>query len=217
MEKWKFISRRHRPYTGDKICSGYCQRNVIPPVKYFLVQLKINCIHIPAHWISQYFAIISAQNMLSLMRTSAPKFLLPIRNFHFRKLVASIPQLGWRQKVCIFVNIATDVPFYWSIATFTWIFEHKSGRHVELWDLTLGIKYSRGYNQFKWWINLQVPFSELSPMEAGMKIALEGLRITIPPGISRNMVRMINICLNEDPGRRPNFDQIIPILEKMGE
>jgi integrin-linked kinase len=54
-------------------------------------------------------------------------------------------------------------------------------------------------------------------MEAGMKIALEGLRITIPPGISRNMFRLINICLNEDPGRRPNFDQVIPILEKMGE
>jgi len=61
----------------------------------------------------------------------------------------------------------------------------------------------------------EVPFAELSPMEAGMKIALEGLRVMIPPGISRNMFRLINICLNEDPGRRPNFDQIIPILEKM--
>lgn len=62
-----------------------------------------------------------------------------------------------------------------------------------------------------------MPFSELSPMEAGMKIALEGLRVTIPAGISRNMFRLINICLNEDPGRRPNFDQVIPVLEKMGE
>ncbi|TKR64027.1 hypothetical protein L596_024624 [Steinernema carpocapsae] len=61
----------------------------------------------------------------------------------------------------------------------------------------------------------EVPFSELSPMEAGMKIALEGLRVTIPPGIARNMSRLINICLNEDPGRRPNFDQIIPILDRM--
>ncbi|KAL3123591.1 hypothetical protein niasHT_005136 [Heterodera trifolii] len=68
-----------------------------------------------------------------------------------------------------------------------------------------------------WELNTrEVPFSDLSPMEIGMKIALEGLRVTIPPGISRNMFRLINICLNEDPGRRPNFDQIIPILEKMG-
>ncbi|KAH7731355.1 CBN-PAT-4 protein [Aphelenchoides avenae] len=69
-----------------------------------------------------------------------------------------------------------------------------------------------------WELNTrEVPFAELSPMETGMKIALEGLRVTIPPGISRNMYRLINICLNEDPGRRPNFDQIIPILEKMLE
>jgi integrin-linked kinase len=61
----------------------------------------------------------------------------------------------------------------------------------------------------------EVPFAELSPMETGMKIALEGLRVTIPPGISRNMYRLINICLNEDPGRRPLFDQLVPILEKM--
>uniref|UniRef100_A0A914S4I3 Protein kinase domain-containing protein n=1 Tax=Parascaris equorum TaxID=6256 RepID=A0A914S4I3_PAREQ len=63
----------------------------------------------------------------------------------------------------------------------------------------------------------EVPFSDLSPMEIGMKIALEGLRVPFPPGISRNMGRLMNICLNEDPGRRPNFDQIIPILEKMAQ
>ncbi|GIX96840.1 integrin-linked protein kinase [Caerostris extrusa] len=33
----------------------------------------------------------------------------------------------------------------------------------------------------------EVPFADLSPMESGMKVALEGLRITIPPGISRNI------------------------------
>ncbi|VDM97206.1 unnamed protein product [Thelazia callipaeda] len=67
-----------------------------------------------------------------------------------------------------------------------------------------------------WELNTrEVPFSDLSPMEVGIKVALEGLRVPFPPGISRNMGRLMNICLNEDPGRRPNFDQIIPILEKM--
>jgi len=61
----------------------------------------------------------------------------------------------------------------------------------------------------------QVPFADLSPMEVGMKIALEDLRISIPPGISPHMSKMIRICMNEDPGKRPTFDQIIPILEKM--
>jgi integrin-linked kinase len=61
----------------------------------------------------------------------------------------------------------------------------------------------------------EVPFAELSPMEIGMKVALEGLRIKIPPGTSLHMKRMVTICMNEDPAKRPRFDMIIPILEKM--
>lgn len=61
----------------------------------------------------------------------------------------------------------------------------------------------------------EVPFSDLSPMEAGMKIALEGLRISISPGISTHTSKLIRICMNEDPGKRPTFDMILPILEKM--
>ncbi|CAH1268205.1 integrin-linked protein kinase-like isoform X1 [Branchiostoma lanceolatum] len=63
----------------------------------------------------------------------------------------------------------------------------------------------------------EVPFADLSAMEAGMKIALEGLRPTIPPGASQHACRLIKICLNEDPAKRPTFDMIIPILEKMQE
>jgi len=61
----------------------------------------------------------------------------------------------------------------------------------------------------------QVPFSDMNPMEVGMKIALEDLRVTIPPGISQHMSRLIKICMNEEPGKRPSFEQIIPILDKM--
>jgi integrin-linked kinase len=61
----------------------------------------------------------------------------------------------------------------------------------------------------------EVPFADLNPMEAGMKIALEGLRITIKPGISSHLSKLIKICMNEDPGKRPKFDMIVPILDKM--
>ena len=64
-------------------------------------------------------------------------------------------------------------------------------------------------------LHIKVPFVEYAPMEIGMKIALEGLRVQIPPGISHRVFRLINICLNEDPGRRPSFDMLLPILEKM--
>lgn len=61
----------------------------------------------------------------------------------------------------------------------------------------------------------EVPFAEWSPMECGMKIATEGLRITIPPGISSHLSKLIKICMNEDPGKRPTFDMVMPILDKM--
>ena len=55
----------------------------------------------------------------------------------------------------------------------------------------------------------------MSSMEVGMKIALEDLRVTIPPGISPHLARLIKICMNEEPGKRPSFEQIVPILDKM--
>ncbi|KAL3275029.1 hypothetical protein HHI36_019801 [Cryptolaemus montrouzieri] len=61
----------------------------------------------------------------------------------------------------------------------------------------------------------EVPFADQSPMEVGMKIALEGLRISIKPGISPHLSKLIKICMNEDPGKRPKFDMIVPILDKM--
>ena len=61
----------------------------------------------------------------------------------------------------------------------------------------------------------EVPFPDLTPMEAGMRIATEGLRLDISPGMSPHMAKLIRICMNEDPGKRPTFEQIIPILEKM--
>lgn len=61
----------------------------------------------------------------------------------------------------------------------------------------------------------EVPFADQSPMEVGMRIALEGLRISIKPGIPPHLTKLIRICMNEDPGRRPTFDQIIPILDRM--
>lgn len=61
----------------------------------------------------------------------------------------------------------------------------------------------------------EIPFADLSPMECGMKIALEGLRVRIPPGTSSHLSKLITICMNEDPGRRPKFDMIVPILDKM--
>ncbi|XP_026472417.1 integrin-linked protein kinase-like [Ctenocephalides felis] len=61
----------------------------------------------------------------------------------------------------------------------------------------------------------EVPFADLSPMECGLRIATEGLRLEIPPGTSSYLAKLIKICMNEDPGKRPKFDMVVPILDKM--
>ncbi|KAK2828673.1 hypothetical protein Q5P01_019707 [Channa striata] len=66
-------------------------------------------------------------------------------------------------------------------------------------------------------VTREVPFADLSHMEIGMKVALEGLRPTIPPGISPHICKLMRLCMNEDPAKRPKFDMIVPILEKMQE
>ena len=48
-----------------------------------------------------------------------------------------------------------------------------------------------------------------------MKIATESLRVLIPAGISPHMQQLIRICMKEEPQKRPKFDSIVPILEKM--
>jgi len=69
-----------------------------------------------------------------------------------------------------------------------------------------------------WELNTrEVPFADLSPMECGMRIALEGLRVSIPPGIGKNMARLVRLCMNDEPGKRPAFYQVLPILEKMAQ
>lgn len=60
-----------------------------------------------------------------------------------------------------------------------------------------------------------VPFEGLSAIEIGMKVGLEDLRLAIVPGTSNHMARLTKICMNEEPSKRPSFDQIIPILTKM--
>ncbi|XP_077974623.1 scaffold protein ILK-like [Styela clava] len=61
----------------------------------------------------------------------------------------------------------------------------------------------------------EVPFSDLANMECGMRIALEGMRVSIPPGVSPHLMKLMRICMNEDPAKRPKFDMILPILQKM--
>jgi len=61
----------------------------------------------------------------------------------------------------------------------------------------------------------KVPFAGLSPMHAGIKIAKENARPLIPKFVNHHLQRIIDICWNADPNKRPRFEKIQPILDKL--
>ncbi len=52
-------------------------------------------------------------------------------------------------------------------------------------------------------------------MKLFFKILNGGLRIQLPADMSPQMQKLIRICMNEDATKRPKFDMILPILEKL--
>ncbi|VUZ51784.1 unnamed protein product [Hymenolepis diminuta] len=61
------------------------------------------------------------------------------------------------------------------------------------------------------------PFEGLDPMVIGMQVAMESLRLPRLAYMDVRIVRLLDLCMNEDPGKRPRFDMLLPLLDKMRE
>lgn len=45
---------------------------------------------------------------------------------------------------------------------------------------------------------------------------MENLRVLIPPNMDNRIKRLLDLCTNDDPGKRPRFDsQFVDLLDKM--
>lgn len=44
---------------------------------------------------------------------------------------------------------------------------------------------------------------------------MESMRIQLPTTMPVHYQKLIKICMNEDPSKRPKFEMILPILEKL--
>jgi integrin-linked kinase len=60
----------------------------------------------------------------------------------------------------------------------------------------------------------QVPFGECAAMQCGLRVR-GGMRLELPVGMSSQMQKLIRICMNEEAAKRPRFEMILPILEKL--
>jgi len=62
----------------------------------------------------------------------------------------------------------------------------------------------------------EVPFGEYEPMQCGIRVN-EGMRLELPVGMPNQVQKLIKICMNEEAVKRPSFEMILPILEKLNK
>mmetsp|Transcript_6895 Transcript_6895/g.14210 ORF Transcript_6895/g.14210 Transcript_6895/m.14210 type:complete len:1258 (-) Transcript_6895:1935-5708(-) len=61
----------------------------------------------------------------------------------------------------------------------------------------------------------RLPYFGLEPMQVGLAVVNQGLRPSIPPECSPALVKIIKLCWDQDPHRRPNLDQAMKLLENV--
>ncbi|KOO34968.1 serine threonine protein kinase 1 ctr1 [Chrysochromulina tobinii] len=54
-------------------------------------------------------------------------------------------------------------------------------------------------------LTARVPFDGMSPATVATQVAMEGMRLPVPPGVSIRLLRLIARCWSEQPEHRPEF------------
>uniref|UniRef100_A0A2N9FAY4 Protein kinase domain-containing protein n=1 Tax=Fagus sylvatica TaxID=28930 RepID=A0A2N9FAY4_FAGSY len=95
--------------------------------------------------------------------------------------------------------------------TYRWmapeVIEHKPYDHkvdvfsfgILLWEMLTG----------------KLPYEQLTPLQAAVGVVQKGLRPTIPRHTSPKLVELLERCWQQDPSLRPEFSEIVQILQHM--
>ncbi|KAB1203602.1 Serine/threonine-protein kinase HT1 [Morella rubra] len=63
----------------------------------------------------------------------------------------------------------------------------------------------------------KLPYEHLTPLQAAVGVVQKGLRPTIPSSTHPKLVELIERCWQQDPSSRPEFSQIVEILQLMAK
>ncbi|KAG4403676.1 hypothetical protein GLYMA_01G161600v4 [Glycine max] len=72
---------------------------------------------------------------------------------------------------------------------------------IALWELLTG----------------ELPYSCLTPLQAAVGVVQKGLRPTIPKNTHPRLSELLQRCWQQDPTQRPNFSEIIEILQQIAK
>ena len=61
-------------------------------------------------------------------------------------------------------------------------------------------------------LTARVPFDGMAPTTVATKVAMEGLRLPVPPQAPMRLLRLIARCWSEDPEQRPSFEAVVTEL-----
>ncbi|XP_030523738.1 serine/threonine-protein kinase STY17-like isoform X2 [Rhodamnia argentea] len=97
--------------------------------------------------------------------------------------------------------------------TYRWmapeVIEHRQYDHkadifsfgIVLWELLTG----------------ELPYTYLTPLQAAIGVVQKGLRPSIPKGTIPELAELLQRCWQQDPKRRPNFSEILEILQQIAK
>ena len=96
----------------------------------------------------------------------------------------------------------------WSFAVILWEMHTREipfGNYLAMQSGILVILYNLyDYNEYMFEI-----------IVLNFKITIESMRLKLPSSMPVHLQKLIKICINEDPQKRPKFEMILPILEKL--
>ncbi|XP_048429852.1 serine/threonine-protein kinase STY46-like [Pyrus x bretschneideri] len=63
----------------------------------------------------------------------------------------------------------------------------------------------------------KLPYEHLTPLQAAVGVAQKGLRLTIPMNTPPKLAELLDKCWQQDPVSRPDFSEIIEILQALAK
>ncbi|GJV72736.1 serine-threonine/tyrosine-protein kinase catalytic domain-containing protein [Tanacetum coccineum] len=87
------------------------------------------------------------------------------------------------------------------------------GGCLQLWHCLMGAINTEGLRNFLFYLlTWQLPYANLTPLQAAIGVVQKGLRPPIPKQAHPDIVALIEQCWQQDPSMRPEFSEIITIL-----